>query len=222
MGATPLGWWHERRVVPSPPVGRLERWFRQRLVAGADLLAQVELNVSRDDVLAPMAAVSQEWHATGDLRAWLEPFIVVAYATKQVTNFRGETALGVWLSMTGQAGGTIDYRLVDSVADVGGVYAAQVFQKRGQTPFIQTPASGGSRKFRDLEVAGTARALMNAVRRNGPDSARRVEAALQVMTAMGELLGEAPSVRSANHVTSSVMRVLEDRGVVPSVGVGAA
>jgi hypothetical protein len=195
-------------------VGRLGRWFRGRLVAGADLLGQAELKVSPDDELRP--EVSQVWHVEGDRRAWVEPFMVVGYATKMVTNFRGDAALGVWLSITGEAA-TTSFELVDSLDKVGGTYAAQVFEREGQAPFIQTPASGGSRRSRELEVAGTARALRDALAANGPDSADRVDSAMTVMEAMGTPFAESPSIRGANEVTWSVMRVLEERGNVPTL-----
>ena len=161
--------------------------------------------------------MSQEWHVDGDNRAWVEAFMLVAYATKQVSNFRGDAALQVWYSIT-RPDSASDYRLVASVEEVGGTYAAQVFQRAGRAPLIQTPASGGSDEFRDLEVAGTVLALKEALGRNGADCAQRLEAAMRVLGATGEEFASSPSIPGANDLTWAVMGRLEEAGTIPAIG----
>ena len=73
------------------------------------------------------------------------------------------------------------------------------------------------RRFRNLEVPGSARALFNVLRRNGPDSAKRVQAAMELLKDLGRDFADSPSAARASEVTGAVMGLMERRGLVPTV-----
>lgn len=172
------------------------------------------MTVTKDDELVSELAAVQTWNVEGEMREWVEPYLLVGFITKMVSNFRGDEALGVFLGSIGSAS-TSNYQLTDEVSEPGGIYAVQAFLKPNGTPFIQTPTSQGSRRFRDLEVSGVSRGLMNTLRRNGSDSAVRVDAAMRLVDSLGRELANAPSARLAAETTMNIMLVLERDGVVP-------
>lgn len=89
------------------------------------------MTVPPADTLDRRAGVRQEWMVDDEIRPYIESFMLVAYATKQISNCRGDGALRVFFAITGQ-GGAINYRPAESIEDAAGLYAAPVWWRNGR------------------------------------------------------------------------------------------
>lgn len=202
-------------------MGLIERLVRKRALGDAEMLVHVDITMSIAETLHREGAVQQDWRTDdADMRAWLEPFLYVAYSTKQVSNFRGDDSFGVWQAACGADPGPSDYKLVEEVAAdrQGGTYSAQAWRREGQLPFPQTPAKGGSRKCRELEVAASNELLYRGLGRNGEDTRRRLQDARQILGELGtDDFAFQPTVRDAFNLTVATMAAMEDDALVPEI-----